>query len=175
MRTRRLGSGTAGMRRSVGLAMLIAVGCSPQEELKPDPGVSPFYPGPSADKKAPGGAGSVADRAADVHLEGLAHLLERAAALTEDHADADLNRAQPVRLGASSRLLPALREVGEEVFARSRDDTMRALGAICAKQECLSCHSDRQEGDLLGAFSYTLRVAEYKMLPKHFGRAADSK
>ncbi len=45
-------SGWEWARRTMGLAMLAAVGCGPQEELKPDPGVSPFYPGPSAEKKA---------------------------------------------------------------------------------------------------------------------------
>ena len=48
-------SGWEWARRTMGLAMLAAVGCGPQEELKPDPGVSPFYPGPSAEKK-PGDA-----------------------------------------------------------------------------------------------------------------------
>ena len=67
MRYRRLRPGTAGMRRAIGLVFLVAIGCSPQEELKPDPGVSPFYPGPSAEAKATGGtaaAGSAADLAA---------------------------------------------------------------------------------------------------------------
>jgi thiol-disulfide isomerase/thioredoxin len=64
MRYRRLRPGTAGTRRAIGLVFLVAIGCSPQEELKPDPGVSPFYPGPSAEKKAPGGAGPAADLAA---------------------------------------------------------------------------------------------------------------
>ena len=77
MRYRRLRPGTTGMRRAIGLAFLVATGCSPQEELKPDPGVSPFYPGPSAEAKTPGGsspAGATADRAAGaavaVDLEG---------------------------------------------------------------------------------------------------------
>ncbi len=67
MRYRRLRPGFAGMRRAIGLVFLVAIGCSPQEELKPDPGVSPFYPGPSADAKATGApksTGSVADLAA---------------------------------------------------------------------------------------------------------------
>ena len=38
------------MRRAIGLVFLVAIGCSEQEELKPDPGVSPFYPSPSSDE-----------------------------------------------------------------------------------------------------------------------------
>jgi thiol-disulfide isomerase/thioredoxin len=52
------------MRRGVGLALLVAIGCSRQEELAPDPGVSPFYPGPSAAAKEGAGGVSAADRAA---------------------------------------------------------------------------------------------------------------
>jgi thiol-disulfide isomerase/thioredoxin len=55
------------MRRAIGLVFLAAIGCSPQEELKPDPGVSPFYPGPSAESKTPQGsgvAGAATDRTA---------------------------------------------------------------------------------------------------------------
>lgn len=55
MRYRRLRPGIPGMRRAVGLVFLVAIGCGPQEELKPDPGVSPFYPGPSAESKTPAG------------------------------------------------------------------------------------------------------------------------
>jgi thiol-disulfide isomerase/thioredoxin len=63
---RRLGPGTALMRRAVGLVFLVAMGCSRQEALEPDPGVSPFYPGPAAGAKAPAGRGASADRAASV-------------------------------------------------------------------------------------------------------------
>jgi hypothetical protein len=52
---------------------------------------------------------------------------------------------------------------GDNLFARGKDDTIRMLGAIRAGKKCLSCHDDRKEGDLLGAFSYTLRLAEYKL------------
>jgi thiol-disulfide isomerase/thioredoxin len=66
MRNRRLGPGTAWAGRAVGLVLLAAIGCSKQEELVPDPGVSPFYPGPKAE--APGGPAAAApagDRAVD--------------------------------------------------------------------------------------------------------------
>lgn len=48
----------------------------------------------------------------------------------------------------------------DDQFIRSRDGTIRMLGAIRAKSECLSCHQGA-EGTLLGAFSYTLRTARY--------------
>ncbi|MFO0970064.1 MAG: hypothetical protein U0793_31315 [Gemmataceae bacterium] len=51
---------------------------------------------------------------------------------------------------------------GEDVFARSRDGVIRMLGAVRAKESCLECHSDRKAGDLLGAFSYTLREGVYR-------------
>jgi hypothetical protein len=50
---------------------------------------------------------------------------------------------------------------GEDLFARSQKETIRLLGAVRAQKQCLSCH-DVAEGRLLGAFSYTLRVAQYQ-------------
>ena len=61
MRNRRLGPGTAWAGRAVGLVLLAAIGCSKQEELVPDPGVSPFYPGPTAG--SPGGPAAAAPAA----------------------------------------------------------------------------------------------------------------
>lgn len=52
MRGSRTRSGWKWVRRSISLAMLASIGCGSQEELKPDPGVSPFYPGPSAEKQS---------------------------------------------------------------------------------------------------------------------------
>ena len=51
---------------------------------------------------------------------------------------------------------------GEALFSRSRDGVTRLLGAVRAKADCLSCHDGKSEGDLLGAFSYTLREAVYE-------------
>jgi hypothetical protein len=50
---------------------------------------------------------------------------------------------------------PSLCE-GEDLYIVSKDKTLRMLGAIRATKTCLQCH-DAQVGDLLGAFSYTLR------------------
>jgi len=49
---------------------------------------------------------------------------------------------------------------GEDLFIASKDGTVRVLGALRARSECLECHSGK-ERDLLGAFSYTLRPAQY--------------
>lgn len=70
MSNRRLGHGTAWAGRAVGLVLLAAIGCSKQEELVPDPGVSPFYPGPKAESRpaTPGGPAAAApagDRSVD--------------------------------------------------------------------------------------------------------------
>lgn len=51
---------------------------------------------------------------------------------------------------------------GKEVFVRGKEGTIRLLGAVRAAKQCQSCH-DCTEGTLLGAFSYTLRIAEYRL------------
>jgi hypothetical protein len=53
--------------------------------------------------------------------------------------------------------LPALRD-GEDLFIGSKGATARMLGALRATKTCQQCH-DAEVGDLLGAFSYTLRRA----------------
>jgi Leucine-rich repeat (LRR) protein len=55
-----------------------------------------------------------------------------------------------------SAALAKLRQ-GTEVVADTTASQMRLLGAIRARQECLSCH-EVEVGRLLGAFSYTLAV-----------------
>jgi hypothetical protein len=53
--------------------------------------------------------------------------------------------------------LPSLIE-GDDLFIASKDKTIRMVGAIRATKVCQQCH-DANIGDLLGAFSYTLRPA----------------
>jgi thiol-disulfide isomerase/thioredoxin len=53
MHVRRLPSGSVAASWAAGLICLSLLGCSQQEELKLDPGVSPFYPGDSKTAKAP--------------------------------------------------------------------------------------------------------------------------
>lgn len=60
---------------------------------------------------------------------------------------------------------------GEDLAAHSRDGHIRMLGAVRANASCIKCHDGAKEGDLLGAFSYTLREAEYKSGIGRFGGA----
>ena len=53
--------------------------------------------------------------------------------------------------------LPALAD-GEDLYIVQKNDTLRMLGAIRATKTCQKCH-DAEIGDMLGAFSYTLRPA----------------
>lgn len=57
--------------------------------------------------------------------------------------------------------LEVLRE-GQDLFLREKDGIVRMLGAVRADATCARCHADTKTGDLLGAFSYTLREAEYR-------------
>jgi hypothetical protein len=52
---------------------------------------------------------------------------------------------------------------GKDLYIRSKDTTIRVLGPIHAGKACLKCHHDTKEGDMLGAFSYTLREGQYQM------------
>ncbi len=54
------------------------------------------------------------------------------------------------------RGLDAVRR-GEELVW-TREAPTRMFGAICAKAPCLHCHANAKEGDLLGAFTYYLKV-----------------
>jgi thiol-disulfide isomerase/thioredoxin len=65
MRHRRFRPGTSVISRGFGLVFLVAFGCSEQEELQPDPGVSPMFPGPTASTKAPEDIGATGSTAAE--------------------------------------------------------------------------------------------------------------
>jgi hypothetical protein len=49
--------------------------------------------------------------------------------------------------------LSALRQ-GEDIVSEEQSNKLRAMGALRALKQCLQCHTV-QEGELLGAFSYT--------------------
>ena len=49
---------------------------------------------------------------------------------------------------------------GASHFVQENTDTARMFGAIRADKKCLICHGDSKEGDLIGAFSYTVRATE---------------
>jgi hypothetical protein len=48
-------------------------------------------------------------------------------------------------------------QAGEELSAGQGPRRIRMLGAIRAQDVCLNCHT-ANKGDLLGAFSYDLRL-----------------
>jgi hypothetical protein len=48
-------------------------------------------------------------------------------------------------------------EKGQDLFIYGAKDAIRMLGGIRAAKQCVTCHGC-QRGDLLGAFSYTLKV-----------------
>jgi hypothetical protein len=54
--------------------------------------------------------------------------------------------------------LIALRH-GEDLFVSRDGESLRMLGAISSTKQCVACHGG-ERGDLLGAFSYTLRCDE---------------
>jgi hypothetical protein len=45
---------------------------------------------------------------------------------------------------------------GDDLFLARTRDGYRLLGAIRSAKQCVKCH-DGERGDLLGAFSYSLR------------------
>jgi hypothetical protein len=55
---------------------------------------------------------------------------------------------------------------GKDMYIRAKDETIRVLGPVRASKACLKCHSDAKDGDMLGAFSYTLRLGQYQMYGK---------
>jgi thiol-disulfide isomerase/thioredoxin len=55
MQRRRLSPRTAGVLFVTGCVAILSAGCSEEEPLVPDPGASPFYPGPTAGSGAPAG------------------------------------------------------------------------------------------------------------------------
>lgn len=52
---------------------------------------------------------------------------------------------------------------GKDLYIRAKDGTIRVLGPVRAGKACLKCHTDAKDGDMLGAFSYTLRPGNYQM------------
>jgi hypothetical protein len=48
---------------------------------------------------------------------------------------------------------------GDDIFTTQGQEGVRMLGAIRSTRQCVACHGG-ERGDLLGAFSYTLRSAE---------------
>lgn len=75
---------------------------------------------------------------------------------------------------------------GKALYVREKEGTIRVLGPLHAGKACLKCHHDAKEGQMLGAFSYTLRIGQYEWLgrgglpinprpPVNSGRPGESK
>lgn len=79
--------------------------------------------------------------------------------------------AKKFEQGPNGKLLPANARVpdffelagierikaGANLFVRHKDNVIRMLGPLHATTQCLKCHEDYKEGDVLGALSYTIR------------------
>lgn len=85
------------------------------------------------------------------HPEPVVYLSDRLPAMTElrDAPTRPLDTFEASGLGAVRK--------GEDGFAARRGDVMRFVGAIRSAKQCVECHGG-QRGDLLGAFTYTLRA-----------------
>jgi hypothetical protein len=78
------------------------------------------------------------------------------------YVSANLPRMDELRAAPTRPLDPfeveglAALQRGEDLFVRGADRQVRMVGSIRATKQCLACHGG-DRGDLLGAFSYTLR------------------
>jgi len=88
-----------------------------------------------------------------VHQKPLVYVSEKLPNMEELSPDV-MRELDPFEKAALVKL-----ENGESLVARQKDDTILMLGPIRASGKCLECHSVR-EGDLLGAFSYVLKVLD---------------
>jgi hypothetical protein len=95
-----------------------------------------------------------------VHDQPVVYLTDSLPSMEQVHAA----KTRPLDLFEQAGL-PSLCD-GEDLYIVRKEETVRMLGAIRATRTCQSCH-DAEVGDLLGAFSYTLRPA-----PKQTGREA---
>jgi len=81
------------------------------------------------------------------------------------YVSADLPRMDELRTAPTRPLdefeTTALREIrkGEDLMVAEGQTHVRLLGSIRSWQQCVSCHGG-ERGDLLGAFSYTMRRAD---------------
>lgn len=58
-----------------------------------------------------------------------------------------------------SKSLARLRQ-GEDLLLDQTEQGTFLIGAVRAQASCLECHTEKKQGDLLGAFTYKLRRAE---------------
>jgi hypothetical protein len=92
----------------------------------------------------------------------LVGLLSRATPLA--YTTATSPHGQPIRGPLPTRALDEFESVAVDrlmggetlVVSHESDGTLRMMGSLLARAECIQCHDDKNEGDLLGAFSYRL-------------------
>jgi hypothetical protein len=110
----------------------------------------------------------------DVELVGIARhdppVVYPASFMGFQHHDGDTAvriPAMPARLlSAGEREAVAALQAGRHIVLHTTPGGERAMGAIRARRDCLSCHTDHREGDVLGALSYGLgRVAGAAQTP----------
>ncbi len=87
-----------------------------------------------------------------LHEEPAVYVSERLPVMDQRHGTPTrpLDRFERYGLDALGR--------GEDLFVSEAGDGLRMLGAVRSAKQCLACHGGRR-GDLLGAFSYTLKPA----------------
>jgi hypothetical protein len=87
-----------------------------------------------------------------LHEEPAVYVSERLPAMDQTHGTPvrPLDRFERYGLDALGR--------GEDLFVSEAGDRLRMMGAVRSAKQCVACHSGRR-GDLLGAFSYTLKPA----------------
>jgi hypothetical protein len=93
--------------------------------------------------------------------------VELVSLLTDDEPSVyvlDEMATPPLARQAKRRPLDEFERLGLEAVRRGEElvwtleAPTRVFGAICAKAACLHCHANAKEGDLLGAFTYYLKV-----------------
>ncbi len=84
------------------------------------------------------------------HEQPVVYLTEKLPSMDKIH----LEKTRPLDLFEQAGLA-SLRD-GEDLHIASKDAAFRMIGALRATKTCQKCH-DAETGDLLGAFSYTLR------------------
>ena len=93
--------------------------------------------------------------------------VELVSLLTDDEPSVyvlDEMATPPLARQAKRRPLDEFERLGLDAVRRgeelvwTREAPTRMFGAIRAKADCLHCHANAKEGDLLGAFTYYLKV-----------------
>jgi hypothetical protein len=113
-----------------------------------------------------------AERAANLTERDLKSQLVRAAKIAEALKSAAVAKLDVRPLDVFEIAGVAELSQGKQLFVRNRGNVIRMLGALRATQQCLKCHDDQKNGDLLGAFSYTFVDVSRTLEKELTGRSA---